>query len=477
MNAVYLRPHTLEQALAWLQAHPQARVLAGGQSLLPALRLGLGEASHLIDLQDLSPLHGVRLEGDHLWVGAMSTHAAIARDALVHTHAPLLAQVAAQIADAQVREVGTVGGSLANHDPAACWPAAMLACDARCVTSQRTLGIDDFFQGLFSTALARDELLLGLRIPLGGWGTYLKHEHPASRFAMPGVAVVRWRDGRVRVALTGLGHGVQRWPEAEAALQARWSQQALDTLQVPVDWASSDVHASAAYRTHLARVLCRRAVAHLTQETHQPLPPSAATSPSSPPASSEMAGSDPTDTPAGQALLQGQTRLGAPLAQVCDALLDAQVLRQSIPGCETITREDDTHYVAQVRVGLGPISARFASRLQVERRPATPGHAHFVLQAEGQAGRLGQGHARIDVRLQAVSEGTHLQWQARPQLQGQLAQLGQRLVEVSARRLSAEFFERFEAVLCGQSPAVAPRFFRYPAVAFLHRWWRRLFHR
>lgn len=214
----YLRPDSLDGALSALAGDPEARVIAGGQSLLPAMRLGLASPASLVDLQSIAALRGISVEDDRLRIGAMSSHALLARSTLVRQGWPMLAAVAGGIADAQIREVGTIGGSLANNDPAACWPAAVLACDARVHTSSRILAADDFFSGLFTTALGPDELIKAIVFPPLKAGAYLKFEQPASRFALVGVAVAVLGRGVVRVAVTGLGHGVVRWPEAESRL-------------------------------------------------------------------------------------------------------------------------------------------------------------------------------------------------------------------------------------------------------------------
>lgn len=251
-------------AVAWLREDPDAKLLAGGQTLLAAMRLRLAAPTLLIDLQALPELKGLREDAGQLWVGAMCTHAQVAASPLVRQRLPGLARLAAGIADQQVRNRGTLGGSIANADPAACWPAGVLALGGTVVTDRREITADDFFQGLFSTALEADEVLVGVRFPLAPRVHYLKFEQPASRFALTGVAVARTADG-VRVALTGLGHGVCRWPEAEAALSRRFDAQALNGLVVDTAWASNDLHASAEYRAHLAGVLTRRAVQqHLT---------------------------------------------------------------------------------------------------------------------------------------------------------------------------------------------------------------------
>ncbi|MFC7409009.1 FAD binding domain-containing protein [Hydrogenophaga atypica] len=254
----------MADAVAWLREDPDAKLLAGGQTLLAAMRLRLAAPTLLIDLQALPELKGLREDAGQLWVGAMCSHAQVAASPLVRQRLPGLGRLAAGIADQQVRNRGTLGGSIANADPAACWPAGVLALGGTVVTDRREITADDFFQGLFSTALEADEVLVGVRFPLAPRLHYLKFEQPASRFALTGVAVARTADG-VRVALTGLGHGVCRWPEAEAALARRFDAQALNGLVVDAALASSDLHASAEYRAHLAGVLTRRAVQqHLT---------------------------------------------------------------------------------------------------------------------------------------------------------------------------------------------------------------------
>jgi len=475
MSTAYLRAQSVEQAIGWLQLHSQSRLLAGGQSLLPMLRWGLGEASHLIDLQDIAQLRSVEHRDDGLWIGAMMTHAEIARHPLILKNLPFFAQVAAQIADAQVREVGTIGGSIAHHDPAACWPAAVLASQALLVTSEREIAADDFFSGLFSTSLRRDEILLGIRVPHGVQGSYRKHEHPASRFAMPGVALVRMPGVAIRIAVTGLGQGVMRWKEAEQALLTHFSQHALDDLDLPAHLAESDLHASAEYRCYLARVLCRRLVALIAGENPDPLLPKLAAARGRP--SSAL----PTDLTQTTGLdstfrIQGEALLNASPAIVWQAILKSEVLKACIPGCDHIQEVAPLRYEAQVRVGLGPIAARFSSQvcLTVIKPVSVSRAAHFVLQAEGDAGRLGQAQAKIDIHLHPLAQGTRLTWSALPRLQGQLAQVGQRLTQISAKRLSQEFFVRLSAVLGGKAPE-SVRIRRLPSLAIaLRRWWHRL---
>ena len=258
----YRRVRDLPEAVQALRADPEAKLLAGGQSLLAAMRLGLCAPTQLLDLQDIPALHQLEEKDGGLWIGAMCTHAQIAASPTVQTVAPMLARLASGIADAQVRNRGTVGGSVSNADPAACWPAGLLAAAAVMHTDRRRIAVDDFFTGLFSTALEGDEVLCGIWVPRVPRACYLKFEQPASRFALTGVAVNATADG-VRVAVTGLGYGVRRFADAEAALQRQFSGAALQGIHLHADEASGDLHASAAYRAHLAGVLTRRAVAAL----------------------------------------------------------------------------------------------------------------------------------------------------------------------------------------------------------------------
>lgn len=256
----YRRATQVADAVAALRAHPDARLLAGGQSLLAAMKLGLSAPPVLIDLGRIAELRSLCADGDGLWTGAMCTHAAVAAAPLVRERLPGLAALAGGIADAQVRQRGTLGGSLANADPAACWPAGVLAAGATLVTDRREIAADDFFTGLFATALEPDEVLVGARFAGAQALHYVKEEQPASRFALAGVAVARQAGGAVRVAVTGLGQGVFRWAEAESRLAQRFAPEALDGLRPDAGIAHGDLHASADYRCHLAGVLARRAV-------------------------------------------------------------------------------------------------------------------------------------------------------------------------------------------------------------------------
>ncbi len=484
----YLRPTSLAEVQACLQQHPQAQLLAGGQSLLAAMRLGLTQPSHLVDLQDVVELQDIRVSHDHVWIGAMVTHARVAAHADIQHHHPMLAKLAHGIADQQVRNVGTLGGSLANNDPAACWPAGVLAYGATLVTSQREIAADDFFSDLFTTALRPVEVLLGVRLPACACATYVKYEQPASRFAMVGVAVTRataHTHSPVRVAITGLGHGVMRWPDAEAALQGHWSVQALDGLRLDADMAQTDVHASASYRTHLAAVLCRRAVAAHTGEEGRLPQPARTRFPRALAHTERVDSAQHTRQPAHQpGAISGSHHLAQPVSLVWDALLDPVILQPCIPGCESIQRLDDTHYSAVVKVGLGPVSARFATQIQLQpvRSPSQGEPTECRLQLSGQAGSLGQGSAEVVVHLHtemsdAGTAGTRLMWHATPQLSGQLAQLGNRLVQASARSLSTQFFVRLTQVLGGASTAPRPPSIFYAWRTHFSRWLQRFFKR
>ena len=255
----YRRPGSLAEALDALQAAPEGRFLAGGQTLLPTLKQRLASPSDLIDLAEIAELRGIATDGDAVVIGAMTRHADVAASTDVQGKIPALAALAGDIGDRQVRNRGTIGGSIANNDPAADYPAACLALEATITTSTREIVADDFFTGLFETALGDDELVTAVRFPVPGKAAYMKFKNPASRYAIIGVFVAHAADG-VRVAVTGAG-GVFRVPEMERALAANFTASALEGIAVPPDGLSSDIHASAEYRAHLIGVMARRAVA------------------------------------------------------------------------------------------------------------------------------------------------------------------------------------------------------------------------
>jgi carbon-monoxide dehydrogenase medium subunit len=236
-----------------------ARVLAGGQSLLSAMRLGLAAPSALVDLRAIAELRGIRVDSSQVTIGATTTHAEVAASRDVATAVPALADLAAHIGDRQVRNRGTLGGSLANNDPAACYPAAVLGLGATIRTDRRSIAADDFFQGLYTTALQDGEIITAVSFPVPQQAAWQKFRQPASRFSIVGVFVSRGPGG-VRVAVTGAGACVFRVQALEDRLAAHWSPAACDGVVVPADGLNSDLHGSPAYRAALIPVLARRAV-------------------------------------------------------------------------------------------------------------------------------------------------------------------------------------------------------------------------
>ncbi len=255
----YARPATIADAAAAFSGGGEAAFIAGGHTLLPAMKSRLRQPDTLIDLHGVAGLSGIRREGDVLWIGALTTHATVAADATVHAAIPGLAALALLIGDPQVRNRGTLGGVLANNDPSADYPAALLALGGTVETDRATYAADDFFQGMFATALADGEIITRVGFAVPRRSAYAKFRHPASRYAVVGVYVADTASG-VRVAVTGAGPGVVRWPEAEAALTASFTAQAADGLVLGGDL-NTDIHASAEYRAHLAGVMLGRAVA------------------------------------------------------------------------------------------------------------------------------------------------------------------------------------------------------------------------
>ncbi len=237
-----------------------AKLLAGGQSLLPSMKLGLAAPSALVDLSALAELKGIKVEAGKVTIGAGTTHAAVAASAEVKKAIPALADLAGKIGDRQVRNRGTLGGSLANNDPAACYPAAVLGLGATVVTNQRSIAADDFFQGVYATALQEGEIITAVSFPIPEKAGWQKFKQPASRFSMVGVFVSKGPAG-VRVAVTGAGaSGVFRAKDLEAKLAANWSAAALAGATVSASGLNSDLHASAEYRAALIPVLAARAV-------------------------------------------------------------------------------------------------------------------------------------------------------------------------------------------------------------------------
>jgi carbon-monoxide dehydrogenase medium subunit len=253
------RPASLADATR-LAANGNAKVLAGGQTLLASMKLRLASPEQLVDLGAIPELTGIRREGNALVIGAMTRHTDVAANAEVKAAIPGLAELAGGIGDRQVRAMGTIGGSLANNDPSACYPAGALALNATIQTTRRKIAADDFFQGMFATALADGELITAVSFPLAGRSAYLKFKQPASRFALIGVCVAQ-TDSGVRVAVTGGGNGVFRHTGLEQALAKSFTPQAAAAVKIDAGNLSSDLHASAAYRANLISVMAQRAVA------------------------------------------------------------------------------------------------------------------------------------------------------------------------------------------------------------------------
>jgi carbon-monoxide dehydrogenase medium subunit len=254
------RPTSLSEAAA--AAGAGAKVLAGGQTLLASMKQRLSDPGRLVDLSRIAELQGIRREGNALVIGAMTRHREVAESAEVKAAIPALADLAAHIGDKQVRAMGTLGGSVANNDPAACYPSAVLALGATIHTNTRTIGADDFFQGMFATALADGEIITAIRFPIPRRAAYLKFLQPASRFALVGVFVAQ-TDSGVRVAITGAGNGVFRHKGLEDALARSFTVASAASVAIDASELNSDLHASAAYRANLISVQTQRAVAQL----------------------------------------------------------------------------------------------------------------------------------------------------------------------------------------------------------------------
>src|SRR5512142_2603867 len=256
----YHRPGSVRQAANLLAKNEDAKLVAGGHTLVPVMKQRLASPPHLVDLSHIEGLDAIEMKGRSLVIGATARHADVATSAVVGEAIPALAQLAGMIGDPAVRHKGTIGGSLANNDPTADYPAAVLALGATIVTNKRRLKAEEYFQGLFSTALEADEIITKVMFPLPKKAAYIKFRNQASRYALVGVFVAR-RPSDVRVAVTGAGsNGVFRLTAFEEALKKRFSPKALDGLTVPADGLNNDLHGSAEYRAHLISVLAVRAV-------------------------------------------------------------------------------------------------------------------------------------------------------------------------------------------------------------------------
>lgn len=257
----YLRAQTVAEAAKLLASNSEAKLLAGGHTLLPTMKLRLASPKAIVDLSRVAELKGIDKKGNTLVIGAMATHAEVADSSVVRSAIPGLAAVAGGIGDPHVRNRGTIGGSVANNDPSADYPAALLALGASIGTNKREIKADDFFKGLFATALQDGEIITRISFPVPAKFAYSKFPNPASRYALVGVAVAQ-TGGAARVAVTGAGaSGVFRQPAMEAALAKDWSAAALAGITTDTKDMNNDLHADPAYRAHLVGVMARRAVA------------------------------------------------------------------------------------------------------------------------------------------------------------------------------------------------------------------------
>jgi carbon-monoxide dehydrogenase medium subunit len=256
----YARATSVADAEARLKAAPEAKLLAGGQTLIAAMKLRLANPTALVDISGLEELAFIRTSGDAIVIGAATKHHAVADSADVARAIPALAELAGHIGDPAVRHMGTLGGSLANNDPAADYPAAVLGLGAAIKTSRRSIAADQFFTGMFSTALEDGEIITEVSFPVPERAAYVKFPNPASRYAMVGVFVAKTKTG-TRVAVTGAAPCVFRVPEMEAALARRFVPEAVAGIAVDQSNLNSDIHGSAEYRAHLITVMAKRAVA------------------------------------------------------------------------------------------------------------------------------------------------------------------------------------------------------------------------
>jgi carbon-monoxide dehydrogenase medium subunit len=259
----YVRVDSVKAAVKALRDHPEAKLIAGGMTLLPTLKLRLAQPSDLIDLGGIAELKTIKRDAKTLEIGATVTHAEVAGSPDVRGAIAALSALAGHIGDAQVRNRGTIGGSISNSDPAADYPAAVVGLGAIVHTDRRSIAGDDFFKGMFETALEPAEIVTRISFPIPERAGYAKFPNPASRYAVVGVMVTKTKQG-VRVAVTGAGPSVFRVPEMEAALGRSFTPAALDGITVSAADFNDDLHASAAYRAHLVGVMAKRATAAAT---------------------------------------------------------------------------------------------------------------------------------------------------------------------------------------------------------------------
>ena len=261
-ETTYHRPSSVDEAVALFAKGSESKYLAGGHTLIPVMKQRLAAPSDVIDLGRIKELVGIELSADALTIKAATTYFDILQSADANRAIPAIVHLTSVLGDPQVRYRGTIGGSIANNDPAADFPAAVLALGATVKTNKRSIAADDFFQGLFSTALADGEIITEISFPIPAKAGYSKMRHPASRFALTGVFVAQTKGGEVRVAATGASQdGVMRVPAIEAALKADWSPGALVSVTISADGMLTDIHGSSTYRANLVKVMAQRAVA------------------------------------------------------------------------------------------------------------------------------------------------------------------------------------------------------------------------
>ena len=259
----YVQAKSVKEAAAFLAANPEAKLLAGGMTLIPTLKQRLAQPTHLVDIAQLAELRKIEVKAGKLVIGAGARHHEVATSAVVRKAIPALAGLASAIGDPQVRNCGTIGGSVANNDPAADYPAAVLGLNATVVTTKREIAAEKFFQGMFTTALGEGEIIVRIEFPLVKRAAYSKFHHPASGYAMAGVFMAQAPDG-VRVAVTGAGPGVFRWKAAEAALAKGMKPAAIDGAKLDASGLNDDMHADREYRANLVRVMAKRALAKIS---------------------------------------------------------------------------------------------------------------------------------------------------------------------------------------------------------------------
>jgi carbon-monoxide dehydrogenase medium subunit len=270
-NFAFHRPTGLRQASNMLGKLEEAKILAGGQTLIPTMKLRLASPGNIVDLNAIEgEMAGIELKGRSIVIGAMTRHVEVANSAVVKEHIPALAYLASLIGDPAVRHRGTIGGSIANNDPNADYPAACLGLGATIITTKGKHAADDFFKGMFETALEGDEIITKVSFPIAKKAGYEKFKNQASRFALVGVFAAK-RGSEIRVAVTGAGsNGVFRVPSFEEALKKRFAPKSLEGLTIPADGMNADIHGSAEYRAHLVGVMARRAVARANEAPEAP---------------------------------------------------------------------------------------------------------------------------------------------------------------------------------------------------------------